>query len=336
VPRGAQIGTGFPVADAQLDEALRAKLDAVEDLLRVSVKSEYPFVTETSRHLVVAGGKRFRPLLVLLGSHFGDPEAVGVVPAAVVVELTHVATLYHDDVMDEAELRRGVQSANARWDNTIAILTGDFLFARASDLLADLGPEAVRIQARTFERLVHGQIRETVGADPEGDHVEHYLQVLHDKTASLIATSGRFGAMLAGADPAVVERVATYCERIGMAFQLSDDLLDIVGDSDEFGKHPGTDLREGVHTLPVLYALRSASGSAADARLRELLAGDLADDARHAEALALLRVHPAVEEAYTTLRRHADEARQALAALPDVPARAVFESLCDYVVARTV
>src|SRR5690606_32351803 len=236
--------------------------------------------------------------------------------------------------MDEAELRRGAQSANARWDNTVAILTGDFLFARASDLLADLGPECVRIQARTFERLVHGQIRETVGPEQEADRVAHYLQVIGDKTASLIATSGRFGSMLGGADPTVVDQVSAYCEQIGMAFQLSDDLLDISGDKGEFGKEPGTDLREGIHTLPVLYALQSTDP--ADARLRELLAGDLTDDARHAETLALLRELPAMERAYEELRRTAEEARRALDPLPDIPARAVFEALCDYVVARTV
>ena len=171
---------GVTVPDHALEAELLAGLDAVEGLLRDSVKSSYPFVTETSRHLVDAGGKRFRPLLVLLAAQFGEPSEPGVIPAAVVVELTHLATLYHDDVMDEAALRRGAPSANARWDNTVAILTGDFLFARASDLLADLGPEAVRIQARTFERLVTGQIRETVGPSPGEDPVAHLLSVLAD------------------------------------------------------------------------------------------------------------------------------------------------------------
>ncbi|MQA03596.1 MAG: polyprenyl synthetase family protein [Streptosporangiales bacterium] len=329
------MSTGFPVPDPALDQSLRSGLDAVEELLRTSVKSDYPFVSETAQHLLTAGGKRFRPLLVLLSAHFGDPRATGVVPAAVVVELTHLATLYHDDVMDEAELRRGAQSANARWDNTVAILTGDFLFARASDLLADLGPECVRIQARTFERLVHGQIRETIGPDDGADEVDHYLQVIGDKTASLIATAGRFGAMLGGADDTMVQRVAECCELIGLAFQLSDDLLDISGSSGEFGKTPGTDLREGVRTLPLLYALRS--GDPADARLHELLESDLdADGAKLAEALELLRAHRAMQQAHDVLVDTADRARSALAPLPEGPARAVFESLCDYVVARTV
>src|SRR3954463_3687611 len=213
---------GIDFTDDALEGVVRSGLDAVEVMLREAVKSEYPFVTETSQHLLAAGGKRFRPLVVLLAAQFGDPVSPGVVPAAVVVELTHLATLYHDDVMDEADVRRGAQSANSRWTNAVAILTGDFLFARASDILADLGPEAVRIQARTFERLVQGQIRETVGPEPGLDPVDHYLRVLADKTASLIATSGRFGAMLSGAGEATTEVLARYGERIGVAFQLSD------------------------------------------------------------------------------------------------------------------
>ncbi|MBX6766632.1 MAG: polyprenyl synthetase family protein, partial [Actinomadura rubrobrunea] len=160
--------------DDGLAADIRERLAAVEDLLRASVHSEVPLLTEASRHLVEAGGKRFRPMLVLLASHFGDPKAPGVIPAAVVVELTHLATLYHDDVMDEATVRRGEQSANSRWSNTVAILTGDYLFARASDLLADLGPEAVRIQARSFARLVRGQIQETVGPAEGTDPLKHY------------------------------------------------------------------------------------------------------------------------------------------------------------------
>jgi heptaprenyl diphosphate synthase len=322
-------GLGDPV----LEEQMVASLANVEQVLADTVKSADPFVSEVARHLVEAGGKRFRPLLVLLASHFGDPEAPGVVPAAVVVELTHLATLYHDDVMDEAHLRRGAPSANARWDNTVAILTGDFLFARASDLLADLGPQAVRIQARTFERLVTGQIRETVGPVDGQDPLEHYLSVLADKTGSLIATSGRFGAMLAGADEQTVDVLARFGERIGVAFQLADDLLDVQGDAAASGKTPGTDLREGVPTLPVLHVLRSTDPD--DARLRDLLSRPLHDDTEHAAALALLRQHPAMESARAEVHRWADDARAVLAPLPDLPARAALERLCDAVVDRS-
>jgi heptaprenyl diphosphate synthase len=216
----------------------------------------------------------------------------------------------------------------------VAILTGDFLFARASDIAADLGTESVRIQARTFERLVQGQLRETLGPRPGEDPVAHYLSVLSDKTASLIATSARLGALHAGAPSDVVEVLARYGERIGMAFQLADDLLDIAGDSASSGKTPGTDLREGVRTLPVLYALRSSDP--ADARLRSLLSEPLIDDADHTAALSLLRDHRAMAEAQAEVRRRADDARAALTPLPDVPARRALEALCDSVVDRPV
>jgi heptaprenyl diphosphate synthase len=323
-----------PTGDPALEAAIRSGLAAVEAMLHETVKSDVPFVTETSRHLVEAGGKRFRPLLVLLASQFGDAAAPGVVPAAVVVELTHLATLYHDDVMDEASIRRGAASANARWDNNVAILTGDFLFARASDVLADLGPEAVRLQARTFERLVTGQIRETVGPADGEDAVEHYLSVLADKTGSLIATSGRFGALLSGADETAVDVLTRFGERIGIAFQLSDDLLDVLSDTTESGKVPGTDLREGVSTLPVLLLRRAPR--AEDARLLQLLDGGLADDGDHAEALRLMRAHPVVAEAQAVVARWAEEARAVLAPLPGGAAKDSLAALCDQVVGRTV
>ncbi len=325
---------GLVAPDPTLEADLRARLVVVESQLAIAVQSNDAFVAEVARHLVDAGGKRFRPLLVVLASQFGDPDAVGVVPSAVVVELTHIATLYHDDVMDEATMRRGAPSANARWDNTIAILAGDFLFARASDILADLGPDAVRIQARTFERLVTGQILETVGAGDE-DRLDHYLRVVSDKTASLIATSARFGAMTSGASPEIADVLARYGELIGVAFQLSDDILDVASGSDESGKTPGTDLREGVATLPVLYALAGDEADADSIRLRELLAGDLSDDEPHAEALKLLQEHPAVDRARAEVARWADEARATLQDLPEVPARDALEALCDLVVTRT-
>jgi len=324
---------GMPPVDADLEARLRRRLHEVEKGLAAAADSEAPFVTEAARHLLDAGGKRFRPLLVLLGSEFGEPESPGVVPAALVVELTHVATLYHDDVMDEAALRRGALSANARWDNTVAILTGDWLFARASDIVADLGPEAVRIQAQTFSRLVQGQIRETLGPRPDEEPLGHYLSVVADKTGSLIATSALFGAKLAGAPDDVQEAVFAFGGRIGTAFQLADDIIDVTSETGESGKTPGTDLREGVHTLPALLAL--ASSDPADADLQRLLASDLADEGRRAEALALLRANPAVDAARAYVARRADDARADLEGLPDIPARAALEALCDLVVTRS-
>ncbi|GAA0333626.1 polyprenyl synthetase family protein [Actinoallomurus spadix] len=324
---------GLPAVDDTLAAGIQERLAEVEEALREAVQSDYALITDASRHLTDAGGKRFRPMLVLLAAQFGDPAAPGVIPVAVVVELTHLATLYHDDVMDEAVMRRGQVSANNRWNNTIAILTGDFLFARASDILADLGPEAVRIQARTFARLVRGQIQETAGPAEGTDPLEHYIEVVAGKTGSLIAASGQLGALLAGAGPEIVATLTSACEKIGVAFQLSDDILDIASESEESGKTPGIDLREGIRTLPVLHVLRSAADE--DARLRELLDSDLTDDARHAEALALLRAHPAMDRARADLRRWVDEARAELLTLPDVPAREAFLSLCDFVLTRT-
>jgi heptaprenyl diphosphate synthase len=236
-------------------------------------------------------------------------------------------------VMDEAALRRGAPSANALWGNTVAILTGDFLFARASDIAADLGTESVRIQARTFERLVQGQLRETLGPREGEDPVTHYLSVLSDKTASLIATSARLGALHAGAPDATVDVLARFGERIGMAFQLADDVLDIASESAVLGKVSGTDLREGIPTLPVLYARQSTDP--ADATLLSLLDGPLHDDDVHAEALRLLRTHPAMARARGVVRRYADDARAVLAPLPDIPARRALEALCTSVVTRT-
>jgi heptaprenyl diphosphate synthase len=315
---------GLRFSDPELEAQVRDGLAQVERLLHETVRSDYPFVTETSRHLLVAGGKRFRPLVVLLAAHFGDRASPAVVPAAVAIELTHLSTLYHDDVMDEADLRRGAASANQRWSNTIAILTGDFLFARASEITADLGTEATRILAQTIAVLCEGQIRETVG--PAGTPpVQHYLQVIAEKTGSLIATSGRLGALLAGAEPAVVTALTEYGARIGTAFQLSDDLLDLTSASAESGKTPGTDLREGIPTLPVLYAMEDGFD----------LPEDLSDDAVLASTLERLRSHPALQRARAALQGEADAARDCLVDLPGRPARVALEALCDFVVART-
>jgi heptaprenyl diphosphate synthase len=275
-------------------------------------------------------------MLVLLAAQFGDPKDPRVIEAAVAIELTHLATLFHDDVMDEAEVRRGQPSANTRWSNSIAILTGDFLFAQASRILADLGPEAIRIQAETFSRLVAGQLAETVGPRPGEQPLDHYMYVIREKTGSLIATSGRFGAMFSGAPAEVAARVAVACEQLGVAWQLSDDVIDIASDSAQSGKTPGTDLRQGVRTLPMLYALRSAAQSPADQRLHWLLGqADLTDDAQVSEALSLLRGHPALAESRADVLSWAQGARTQMMALPDVPARAAFLALCDFVEKRT-
>jgi heptaprenyl diphosphate synthase len=329
----AVVGVTFD--DPVLEESVRLTLENVEDDLRDAVESADPVLAEVARHLVDAGGKRFRPLLVALAAQFGEPSQPHVSRSAVVIELTHLATLYHDDVMDEASVRRGAASANARWGNSIAILTGDYLFARAADIAADLGTEAVRIQSRTFARLVRGQISETVGPR-DADPIAHHLQVIADKTGSLIGTAARFGAMFSGAPAPVTDALADYGDVIGAAFQLSDDLLDIASESSESGKTPGTDLREGVRTLPVLFALADDTTDTGGARLREILGrGPITDDALLAETLDLLRESAALKRARETVRGYAERARAQLAGLPDIPARHALESLADFIADRS-
>jgi heptaprenyl diphosphate synthase len=323
---------GLQIADEQLLRTLAGGLNDVENLLRETVHSDVQAVNDAASHLVEAGGKRFRPMFTLLAAQFGDGTSDGVVTAAAAVELVHLATLYHDDVMDEATMRRGAQSVNARWDNTIAILTGDFLFAHASRLVADLGTDAARIIAETFGELVTGQMRETVGPATGEDPVEHYLSVIAQKTGSLIATSGRFGGMLSGAGHERIEAMRRFGDIIGTAFQISDDIIDIASPSDELGKSQGTDLREGVRTLPMLYALAEQD---TEPRLAELLSGPLTEDALVTEALDLLRVSSGLERARETLSDYARRARAELAALPASPARDACESVADYLVART-
>ncbi|QDP98336.1 polyprenyl synthetase family protein [Microlunatus elymi] len=316
------------------DASVRAHLELIESKLLAAVESDNPVLSEAAKHIIEAGGKRFRPQLVVLGSKFGPEAGVGaearVARGAIVVELTHVASLYHDDVMDDATVRRGSDSANARWGNSLAILVGDYLFARASVLVTDLGIDIVATYAEMFNRLVRGQIAETIGPQEGADPLEHYLQVVADKTASLISVSTKVGGMIAGADAGTQRLLADFGEQLGIVFQLSDDIIDIT--SDETGKTPGTDLREGVDTLPILLARRSIDP--ADARLLELLAGERTDDEVD-EALGLLRKHPAIAEARADVARRAEAARRILAPLPDGPAKDALSDLCDSVVTRT-
>lgn len=323
---------GIPHLDQALERELIQGLEQVELLLARHIQGEYPLVVETSRHLVEAGGKRFRPLITLLASQFGNGISPQVISAAAVCELTHVATLYHDDVMDEATLRRGVQSANDRWGNAVAILTGDYLFSKASDLLADLGPEAVRLQAKTFEQLVIGQIQETQGPPNGADALEHYLKVVLDKTGSLIASSARFGAMLSGSSRETTELLTRFGEKIGIAFQLADDVIDIASESSQSGKTPGTDLREGIPTLVTLQILTSTS--AEDQELKQKLSAPLSVD-ETSKVLAELRAHPALATARAHLHGLADDARTMLSSLPEIPARKALENLCRAIVDRT-
>ena len=324
---------GIPNVAPELEAQLISQMADVEALLRSHTRSEYPFVDETAHHLVAAGGKRLRPLLTLLTAQYGDPTRDGIIAAAVACEITHLATLYHDDVMDDAPLRRGVESANMRWGNTIAILTGDFLFAKSSDLLADLGPAAVRLQARTFERLVIGQIMETQGPNPGQDPLEHYLKVVADKTGSLISASARYGGMISGAPADITDTVTVFGEKIGIAFQLADDVIDIASESNQSGKTPGTDLREGVPTLVTLNVMRSSDP--ADRDLKRLLAAPIEDEPTVQEVLVALRNHKALDESREQLHQVAKQARGALGPLPINDATGALMSLCDAVIDRS-
>ena len=331
---------GLDLGTDEFAGRLQDSLQRVEDLLISELSSGDDILVEAATHLAKAGGKRFRPMFAILASHFGPrPVCDEVITSATVLEMTHLATLYHDDVMDDAPLRRGALSANARWSNSIAILAGDFLFARASHLVSTLGPEAVRIIADTFAELVTGQMRETVGVSKGGDPIEHYLKVVWEKTGSLIATAGRFGAYTAGADEQTVTTLARLGDVVGTAFQVSDDIIDIASVTDDSGKTPGTDLREGVHTLPVLLAL--AGDGPDSARLRELLVDPetgsprpLTDDAEVDEALHLLVDSAGMKEAQSRLEAMAAEADGLLAGLPAGPANDAFSALVRYTVDR--
>jgi heptaprenyl diphosphate synthase len=297
---------------------LAAGLSEVEERLRGAVRHADRLADTASRHLVEAGGKRVRPMLTLLAAHLGDPGADEVLTAAVAVELTHLATLYHDDVMDSAAIRRGAPAAHEVWGNSVAIITGDLLFARASRLVSDLGPAAVRIQAETFERLCLGQLHETVGPQPDDDPVDHYLRVLADKTGSLIATSGRYGAIFGGCSDDVVAMLADYGEKVGVAFQLADDVIDLSADGRTSGKTPGTDLREGVATMPVLLARRAAAaGDQAAQAVLALVDGDLSDDEQLRRAVAAVRANGATEATRQLARSWSNQAVEAIADLPD-------------------
>jgi heptaprenyl diphosphate synthase len=322
----------LPSVSSGLTERLQRGLVEVDERLRREVDHDDPFIAEANVHLAEAGGKRFRPLLTLLAAEVGDGINDEVVAAATGVELTHLASLYHDDVMDEADVRRGAPSANAKYDNSTAILVGDLLFGTASSIIADLGPEAVKIQAQTFVRLCSGQIRDDRPCPPGTDPVDYYMGVLADKTGVLIATAARYGAMFGGCPLETVETLREYGERLGMAFQLADDLIDIASEGDETGKTPGTDLREGKATLPVLYA--RASTDPADARLKELLASDLRGDDLLAETLGLLRTHPAMDRAREDTYAVARQAQDALAPLPEGEAKQALLALATGVVDR--
>lgn len=308
-------------------------MSEVEDRLRkVLAEAEHRFVAAGTTHLIAAGGKRVRPRLALLGAQFGDPDHPRVVDAAVITELVHVATLHHDDVMDGARRRHGVSTPNALWGNNLAVLLGDLLLARAAEIGSDLGQENLRLQARTLSRLVRGQLLEAAGARPGQDRMEHAIGVMSDKSASLISMSVELGARVSGADEPTCAALARYGELLGIAFQISDDVIDICSSGTETGKTPGTDLREGIVTVPMLHALAAPGAE----RLGVILAtGPVTDPATHAEALDLLRRSPGPDLARADVARYAQAARDALAPLTPGAARDALGALTEFVRGRT-
>ncbi|WP_080793334.1 polyprenyl synthetase family protein [Corynebacterium pacaense] len=323
-----QVELGDPELTARIDEAM-AK---VEELLGEELSSGADFLVDKVTHLTRAGGKRFRPMFALLASEYGSrPLSGDVIRAATVVEITHLATLYHDDVMDEATMRRGVPSANARWGNSVAILAGDILLARASKVMSELGTETVAHFAETFGELVTGQMRETVGPQG-GDPIQHYMDVIREKTGVLIASAGFLGATHGGATTDQIRALQRFGSAIGMIFQIVDDMIDIFSDSRESGKTPGTDLREGVFTLPVLYAMREDNEIGRE--LRGILTGPIEDDATVEHVLDLLARSGGREKALADVHHYMDLAEEELARLPENSVTEALRNLAAYTVRR--
>jgi heptaprenyl diphosphate synthase len=343
---GSQFGLGEKLfssaSERRFARALEEGLAAVEDGLKVEMSFADDLADVTSRYLLEAGGKRVRPTLTLLTAQLGDGNNDSVIRAAESLEITHLASLYHDDVMDEANMRRGVPTAQNVWGNSVAILTGDLLFARASKLIASLGEGAITLQADTFERLCLGQLHETIGPRDGEDPIAHYLQVLADKTGSLIAASAEMGVIFGNAPADYRQPVKIFGEKVGIAFQLIDDVIDLAAKQEQTGKTPGTDLRSGVATLPLLY-LRDLAKTDSDAQ--ELLTRierdvnaahyGVADEAELASAIAELRDHEVTRRTLDEAHRWAREAVEALDPLPEGPVKKALTRFADTIVERS-
>ena len=339
---GATLGLGETVfASAEERNFARAIEDGLEKV-ETGLAGQLVFADDiadaTARYLLDAGGKRVRPVLALLTAQLGDGVTDGVITAAQAIEITHVASLYHDDVMDDAHMRRGVPSAQTVWGNSVAILTGDLMFARGSKLISSLGERALTLQADVFERLCLGQLHETVGPKPGDDPIAHYLQVLADKTGSLIAAAAVSGVLFSNAPEEYQEPVELFGERIGVAFQLVDDVIDLSSAIEETGKSAGTDLRAGVPTLPVLYLRRLAETDAVAAALLarlEAATQDDADPAALASVVAELRVHQVTADTLSEAHRWSEDAVAALAPLPEGPVKKALSRFAESIVERT-
>jgi len=297
-----------------------ADLQSVEAALRAAATTEDDFLTEVASHLIPAGGKRLRPAFVIASALCLDPKGDQsehltdeMVRGGVAVELVHLGSLYHDDVMDEAETRRGIEAVNHRWGNLTAILAGDFLLAKASELAASLGTEVAELLAATIGHLCEGQVRELQLIYDINRNEEQYLEAISGKTAELYATSCRIGGIVGGADRSIVNQLTEFGHAYGMAFQVVDDILDLIATDEELGKPSGNDLKEGVYTLPVSRMI--ASGDPIAKLLGQQLDEDIRDQARTAVIQG-----PEIATSIATAQMYVDQALTALAALPDTPA----------------
>ncbi len=322
---------GLEAPDPTLERDVRARLDEVESALEKAVRADSDLLAETSSYLLSAGGKRFRPMLVLLAGYFGDPRDPRLVPGSVAIELVHLATLYHDDVIDEADSRRGIPSVNARWDNTVAILTGDYLFARASEISTELGTGVIALLARTIATLCDGQIREVELSGRLDQRDEAYMEIIRRKTGALIATSCRLGGLLSDAPVGFLDILEGYGEALGMAFQLSDDIMDVTASHVELGKAPGVDMREGVYTLPVLHALNHGERRQ---ELEALLSGGPPEGQRLDRALEIVRAPESLDHARAAVAAQVDRAIGFAVRLPDGSARGALVTLAEFLAAR--
>lgn len=329
--------------DRELANSVDAGLAQVEDGLHREMHFADNLADVTARYLLEAGGKRVRPMLTLLAAQLGDGTNPDVIQAAEAVEITHLASLYHDDVMDDSQMRRGVPSAQFVWGNSVAVLTGDLLFARASKLVSALGERAIQLQADTFERLCLGQLHETIGPQDGEDPVGHYIKVLEDKTGSLIAVAAQMGVVFSNAPEEYEQPVVVFGEKIGVAFQLIDDVIDLSSQGvAETGKTPGNDLRAGVATLPVLRLRERAAADPEAAALLERLERDVMGSAEDGEvtpaamdAIAALRGHPVTQQTLEEAHRWAREAVEALAPLPDGAVKKALIRFADTIVERS-
>ena len=321
---------GLESPDPILERDVRSRLDLVEAALEKAVRADSDMLAETSRYLLTAGGKRFRPMLVLLAGYFGDPADPRLIPGSVSIELVHQATLYHDDVIDEADARHGVPSANVRWDNTVAILTGDYLFARASEISTDLGTDICALLARTIATLCDGQIREVEAAGRVEQTEDAYMEIIRRKTGALIATSCRLGGMLSDAPAEHLDVLEGFGEALGLAFQLSDDIMDLTASQETLGKEPGQDLKEGVYTLPILHALSGPHGD----ELKGLLSDGPPEGAVFERALAIVAGPGNLAHARAAVVAEVDRARALVERLPERPALTALVQLAEFLAAR--